>query len=569
MNWWEVLGVDSSADLNEVRLAYLELLKTNKPEENPEGFKRIRDAFEQAKHRLENPCLLNMQESAANPLDDWIEVYRNFKLRIQPESWQTLISSQREVTDRRIFTQLALGLFEFFLRNPYLPAQVWKLLDEYFGWQNNAERLGDYFSNEAIRYFLYRLQNAKWLPEIDSVKFPEDYSYEQIQTYFYRRDEVYRYLRNGHTNAMELASSLREMLVSVRDEEAFLMLSKLYVRQGQVHFQQEIAEHYLSCFPNSIDAKQVYLQAMCSSGRHSEALDYFLSAFGSNIPNVELLKIAAKAADLAGNTNIAVELHDRVISLCPWDYEASFSRYLIHLKQIQSANDSVLLLIERAEVEVFRGNSAGALKILDVAVKESSGTGRPKSSVGLEKLAFALLRLDAWEQMQELLTPLIETESTNKVFLFCLAEAHRALSKPEKALSLLNQMDPLVPVLWSKSSVLLDLRRYQESLEVCHTLLAQGQADATLFHRMGRCLEGVGNRMDALHQFQKALELGPDDLSCYCAVMDQALALGQADLVQATFQKLITREIATQQVLDYWGLLVHDLDGQAKVGVSK
>jgi hypothetical protein len=86
---------------------------------------------------------------------------------------------------------------------------------------------------------------------------------------------------------------------------------------------------------------------------------------------------------------------------------------------------------------------------------------------------------------------------------------------------------------------------------------------------MGRCLEGVGNRMDALHQFQKALELGPDDLSCYCAVMDQALALGQADLVQATFQKLITREIATQQVLDYWGLLVHDLDGQAKVGVSK
>lgn len=564
MNWWEVLNIDSSADLDTVRLAYLELLKSNKPEENPEGFKLIRDAFERAKHHFDNPDSVSKQENTVSPVHVWIENYRDFESRIQPESWLRLIEQQRELTDAKVFTQLALGLFEFLLSNPYLPAPIWKLLDGYFGWQNNAERLETYFSEDAVRYVLYRVEHAKWLPGIDSVKFPQDYNYEQTQTYFYQRDQVYRCLRNGEICPAELVKSLENMLLKVQDEEAFLMLLKVHGQQSQLDTQQEIAKQYLNSFPDSADAQQTWCQALSSAGHHADALDYFHLALKENNPSIDMLKIAANSAEAIGNKVLAIELYDKAISVCPWDYEANFHKYLIQLKEIKATNDPLLFAVERADVETFREYPDHAFDLLTRAAKEFSYTANANCIDGLEKLSLALLRCNAYTQLKDLLKPIIKIMATNPVLLFCLAEAYRELLKPAKALDLLNQIEPSVPVLWSKSSVLLDLRRYEESMELCTTLLNRISADWTLFQHMGCCFEGLGNRTQAILHYQKALELNPENLMCYCAVMDQALALGKMELLQSTFQLLVAREIAPLNVLDYWGMHIAGLGNKAK-----
>jgi DnaJ-class molecular chaperone len=48
MNWWKILEIDYESDLKTIKRAYAKLLKENNPEDNPEGYQRIRQAYDAA-----------------------------------------------------------------------------------------------------------------------------------------------------------------------------------------------------------------------------------------------------------------------------------------------------------------------------------------------------------------------------------------------------------------------------------------------------------------------------------------------------------------------------------------
>ena len=50
MNCWEVLGIEPTSDKKEIKKAYARLLKQYHPEENPEEFKQIQEAYQQCLH---------------------------------------------------------------------------------------------------------------------------------------------------------------------------------------------------------------------------------------------------------------------------------------------------------------------------------------------------------------------------------------------------------------------------------------------------------------------------------------------------------------------------------------
>jgi curved DNA-binding protein CbpA len=59
-NSYAVLGVDPQATLDEIKTAYFALVRAHPPERDPEGFKRIRAAYEQLRdpdRRLETDML--------------------------------------------------------------------------------------------------------------------------------------------------------------------------------------------------------------------------------------------------------------------------------------------------------------------------------------------------------------------------------------------------------------------------------------------------------------------------------------------------------------------------------
>ncbi|MGV8927071.1 MAG: hypothetical protein ACOH2G_15520 [Ewingella sp.] len=53
MNIWSVLGIDPTDDLSEIKRAYARKLKTARPDQDPQGYQRLREAFEGAKQKAE------------------------------------------------------------------------------------------------------------------------------------------------------------------------------------------------------------------------------------------------------------------------------------------------------------------------------------------------------------------------------------------------------------------------------------------------------------------------------------------------------------------------------------
>lgn len=47
---WQILGIEATQDLREIKKAYARLLKVTRPDDDPQGFQRLRDAFDEAQY---------------------------------------------------------------------------------------------------------------------------------------------------------------------------------------------------------------------------------------------------------------------------------------------------------------------------------------------------------------------------------------------------------------------------------------------------------------------------------------------------------------------------------------
>ncbi|SEQ42710.1 Uncharacterized membrane protein YckC, RDD family [Amphritea atlantica] len=61
MSYWQILDIDSTADLKVIKRAYAAKLKVTKPDEDPEGFKRLHAAYKQACQFAKNTATADKQ----------------------------------------------------------------------------------------------------------------------------------------------------------------------------------------------------------------------------------------------------------------------------------------------------------------------------------------------------------------------------------------------------------------------------------------------------------------------------------------------------------------------------
>ena len=71
MNCWDVLGIEPTQDKKEIKKAYARILKQYHPEENPEEFKQIQEAYQQ--------CLHPNQEIESVSYEQNIEIKQDIK----------------------------------------------------------------------------------------------------------------------------------------------------------------------------------------------------------------------------------------------------------------------------------------------------------------------------------------------------------------------------------------------------------------------------------------------------------------------------------------------------------
>lgn len=186
---FQILGIEATKDERAIKNAYREKLAVTNPEDNPEGFKRLRTAYEEAcNYARQSDEDKEEEQRDTTPSGLWAEkaaaVYHDITARRDVKQWETLFEDD-------IFLSLEeeencrLKLLRFLMDNFKLPTAVWKLLDKKINIVSDAADLRERFPADFIRYIVSKCERGEDV-EFDQFEGAPDAPYDLYLQYYDR-----------------------------------------------------------------------------------------------------------------------------------------------------------------------------------------------------------------------------------------------------------------------------------------------------------------------------------------------------------------------------------------------
>lgn len=163
---WYTLQMEATTDEAAVKAQYRKQLPLHNPEDDPEGFRALREAYETAlayiKNGGKNAEEAAKEEKPKDEIDLWVDqfrdIYKYMDLRIDPNAW-------KEKLDDPICVGLDTAydarerLLVFLMDHHYLPMEVWQTLDQALHIVSEREDLVEKFAANFIDYVIYQTKN--------------------------------------------------------------------------------------------------------------------------------------------------------------------------------------------------------------------------------------------------------------------------------------------------------------------------------------------------------------------------------------------------------------------------
>ncbi len=161
---FHVLGLEETKEEKAIKSAYMKLLKNTNPEDDPEGFKRLREAYETAVSWAREPEEEAQREKTEIEL--WIDeadrIYQDIKKRCDPDIWRELLGRSL-VEDLDTSFQARDAMLTYLMNHVYLPEKIWKLLDEAFQIVEDRESLEQKYPADFMKYIIYYITNKEFI----------------------------------------------------------------------------------------------------------------------------------------------------------------------------------------------------------------------------------------------------------------------------------------------------------------------------------------------------------------------------------------------------------------------
>lgn len=183
---FQVLGIEETKDENLIKRAYREKLAVTNPEDNPEGFKRLRNAYEEACKLAKQPEEETQeQERDETPSGLWVEkvaeVYANMEKRRDITCWETLFEEDI-LLDLAEEENCTYKLLAFLMTHFKLPTAVWKLIQEKLHIIECSDGFREHFPADFMNYVINRCRHGEDL-EFDQFKGDPDADYDLFIRY--------------------------------------------------------------------------------------------------------------------------------------------------------------------------------------------------------------------------------------------------------------------------------------------------------------------------------------------------------------------------------------------------
>ncbi len=198
-----ILGIEITKDEKAIKNAYRDRLTVTNPEDDPEGFKRLRRAYEEAcRYAVEDEDDEEETPRDTTPSGLWLEraagIYSNIRTRRDVEVWKELFNDE-------LFQSLEeeencrMKLLRFLTEHFKLPTAVWKLFDRKLSIVRDARNLRERFPANFVYYIVGRCERGEDL-EFDQFEGTDDADYDLFLEYY---DRCWQALREEHLEEAE------------------------------------------------------------------------------------------------------------------------------------------------------------------------------------------------------------------------------------------------------------------------------------------------------------------------------------------------------------------------------
>ncbi|MBO1515270.1 J domain-containing protein [Metabacillus bambusae] len=378
MTSWELLGIEPTDNPSIIKKAYAKKLKVYHPEDDPEGYQRLREAYDMImKHQKEIGRKKKQAAEGQNNIDKYMDniliheenviqsdtdelinpstfvavdhfaesfhkkeamvdefmrkvetLYYDFPSRIVIDNWAELLNSD-VIWNLELKRKLSFSLLDFFVEHHYLPKNIWRLLENSFQWrdeiQASVRAFQDQVSDTFFDYYKKQLDDSPGF-DYHILLEAEDINYDSFL--HYREEAIDALSTNKLTKAEECMKKALDIFPN--DLGLLRMYGDIIFRTNRFEAASQAFNRNLQLNLKDIEAR-IYLATILHKTKQlDESIEQCEKILSMKPEHLDTLILQGKNYFRKGDLNRSREIFKQIQEIEQYDLEVETYLARIH-----------------------------------------------------------------------------------------------------------------------------------------------------------------------------------------------------------------------------------------------